>query len=107
MNTLLLGGIGFLLTFAFALLLAVLCAYKENTLLDRVICKVGTITSCIPEFWLSLVLILLFGATWHLLPSSGAYNLGMSHSIASRAVHLILPLSVATQIGRASCRERV
>lgn len=94
LNTLLLGGIGFLLTFAFALLLAVLCAYKENTLLDRVICKVGTITSCIPEFWLSLVLILLFGATWHLLPSSGAYNLGMSHSIASRAVHLILPLSV-------------
>ncbi|MDO4869328.1 MAG: ABC transporter permease [Bacillota bacterium] len=94
LNTLLLGGIGFLLTFAFALLLAVLCAYKENTLLDRVICKVGTITSCIPEFWLSLVLILLFGVTWHLLPSSGAYALGMSGSIASRAVHLILPLTV-------------
>ena len=94
MNTLLLGGIGFVLTFAFALLLAVVCAYKENTLLDRTICKIGTITSCIPEFWLSLVLILLFGVTWHLLPSSGAYALGMSHSIASRISHLILPLSV-------------
>lgn len=94
LNTLLLGGIGFILTFAFALLLAVVCAYKENTLLDRAICKVGTITSCIPEFWLSLVLILLFGVTWHLLPSSGAYDLGMSHSVASRITHLILPLSV-------------
>lgn len=94
LNTLLLGGIGFILTFAFALLLAVVCAYKENTLLDRAICKVGTITSCIPEFWLSLVLILLFGVTWHLLPSSGAYALGMSHSVASRITHLILPLSV-------------
>ena len=94
LNTLLLGGIGFVLTFAFALLIAVVCAYKENTLLDRAICKIGTVTSCIPEFWLSLVLILLFGVMWHILPSSGAYALGMSHSIASRLSHLILPLTV-------------
>ena len=69
-------------------------AYRENTLVDRIICKVGTITSCIPEFWLSLVLILLFAVTWHLLPSSGAYDLGMADSFTSRAVHLILPLTV-------------
>ena len=94
LNTLLLGGLGFIFTFGLALLLAALCAYRENSLLDRAICKVGTITSCIPEFWLSLVLILLFGVTWHLLPSSGAYALGQSASIASRAEHLILPLSV-------------
>lgn len=94
LNTLLLGGLGFVFTFGLALLLAALCAYRENSLLDRAICKVGTITSCIPEFWLSLVLILLFGVTWHLLPSSGAYALGQSASIASRAEHLILPLSV-------------
>ena len=94
LNTLLLGGLGFVFTFGLALLLAALCAYRENSLLDRAICKVGTITSCIPEFWLSLVLILLFGVTWHLLPSSGAYALGQSASIASRAEHLILPLTV-------------
>ena len=94
LNTLLLGGLGFVFTFGLALLLAVLCAYRENSLLDRAICKVGTVTSCIPEFWLSLVLILLFGVTWHLLPSSGAYALGQSASIASRAEHLILPLTV-------------
>lgn len=94
LNTLLLGGLGFLLTFGFALLLAVVCAYRENSLLDRTICRVGTITSCIPEFWLSLMLILLFGVTWHLLPSSGAYALGQSASVASRVQHLILPLTV-------------
>ncbi len=94
LNTLLLGGLGFILTFGFALLLAVCCAYHENSPLDRVICKAGTVTSCIPEFWLSLVLILLFGVTWHLLPSSGAYALGQAGSLASRAEHLILPLSV-------------
>ena len=93
-NTLLLGGLGFVLTFVFALLVAVVCAFRENSLLDRIICKVGTVTSCIPEFWFSLILILLFSVTWHLLPGSGAYDLGMSESFSSRAVHLILPLTV-------------
>lgn len=94
LNTFLLGGIGFILTFALALVLAVLCAYRENSLADRIICRVGTITSCIPEFWLSLVLILLFAVMWHLLPSSGAYAIGKSGDIGSRIAHLILPLIV-------------
>lgn len=59
-NTLVLGGIGFLLIFTLALLLGIFCAWKEDTWLDRIICKVGTITGCIPEFWLSLLLILVF-----------------------------------------------
>ena len=59
-NTLVLGGIGFLLIFTLALLLGILCAWKEDIWLDRIICKVGTITGCIPEFWLSLLLILIF-----------------------------------------------
>ena len=94
LNTLLLGGTGFILTFLFALLIAVLCAFREGSLTDRIICKVGTITSCIPEFWLALVLILLFSVTWHLLPSSGAYALGEAGDLGSRLEHLILPLTV-------------
>ena len=38
-NTLVLGGIGFLLIFTLALLLGILCAWKEDTWLDRIICK--------------------------------------------------------------------
>lgn len=94
LNTLLLGGIGYILTFALALLVAVICAFREGSLPDRIIIKVGTITSCIPEFWLSLVLILIFGVTLHLLPSSGAYAVGQESSIASRLEHMILPLTV-------------
>ena len=61
-NTLLLGGSG---------LRADLCAgaaswesgargTRKNAWIDRAICQIGTVTSCIPEFWLSLVLILIF-----------------------------------------------
>ena len=50
--------------------------------------------SCIPEFWLSLVLILVFSVWLRWLPSSGAYGVGQKHDALSRLRHLILPLSV-------------
>lgn len=93
-NTLILGGIGFVLIFALSMLLGILCAWYEDRPLDRVICKVGTVTSCIPEFWLSLVLILLFSIGLKWLPSSGAYSIGKQDDVADRMRHLILPMTV-------------
>lgn len=95
-NTLLLGGIGFLLIFAGSLLLGVLCAWHEDKWADRILCKLGTISSCIPEFWLLLVLILIFSVTLKILPSSGAYTIGKADDIADRAIHLIMPLTIVT-----------
>lgn len=93
-NTLALGGIGFVLTFLGALGLGLLCAWYEDRWLDKLLCKGGTILSCIPEFWLSLVLILIFAVNLHWLPSSGAYDVGHKHDIANRVVHLILPMVI-------------
>ena len=93
-NTLILGGIGFLLTFGLSLLLGVLCAWHEDRLIDRLICKAGTVTSCIPEFWLSLVLILVFAVHLRLFPSSGAYTIGREGEMGDRIWHLILPMTV-------------
>ena len=93
-NTLLLGGIGFVLIFALALLLGVLCAWFEDRWPDRLLCRVGTLTSCIPEFWFSLMLILIFAVSLRWLPSSGAYTAGGDGGVADRARHLILPLAV-------------
>ncbi len=93
-NTLVLGGIGFVLIFVLALLLGVLCAWYEDSRLDRVICKVGTVLSCIPEFWLSLLLLLIFTVELRWLPGSGAYTVGKSDDILDRIWHLILPVSI-------------
>ena len=93
-NTLILGGIGLLLTFGLSLLLGVLCAWHEDRLIDRLICKAGTVTSCIPEFWLSLVLILVFAVHLRLFPSSGAYTIGREGEMGDRIWHLILPMTV-------------
>lgn len=93
-NTLLLGGVGFVLIFVLALLLGIWCAWNEERLIDRAICKIGTVTSCIPEFWLSLVLILLFAVELKVLPSSGAYTIGKENDLGDRILHLILPMTV-------------
>lgn len=90
-NTLLLGGIGFVLIFCLALLLGILCARHEGKLPDRVICGIGTVSSCIPEFWLSLLLVLIFAVNLKWLPSSGSYTAGGPGQWQDRARHLILP----------------
>ena len=91
--TLRLGGVGFVLLFVLSLGVGVLCARRENSLFDRILCRVGTVMSCVPEFWLSLVLILLFAVELRWLPSSGAYSIG-GGGLADRAVHLVLPVTV-------------
>lgn len=93
-NTLILGGVGFMLTFLGALCLGIFCAWQEEKWPDKLLCKLGTVLSCIPEFWLSLVLILVFCVTWRLLPSSGAYDIGKKGDVLNRMRHLILPLTV-------------
>ncbi|MBQ8087882.1 MAG: ABC transporter permease [Clostridia bacterium] len=93
-NTLLLGVPGFVLTFALALLLGLVCAWREDGWLDRILSRLGTVLSCVPEFWLSLVLILCFSVLWRLLPSSGAYTIGLENDLGDRLRHLILPMSV-------------
>lgn len=93
-NTLILGGIGFVLTFLGALGLGVLCAWHEDKWPDRLLCKGGTMLSCIPEFWLALVLILVFSVLLHVFPSSGAYCVGRKNDYLDRLHHLVLPMII-------------
>lgn len=93
-NTLLLGGLGFAFIFVLSLILGLFCARHEDRAADRVVCAIGTVTSCIPEFWLALLLILVFSVWLKWLPSSGAYSVGKENNLTDRAVHLILPLIV-------------
>ena len=93
-NTLILGGIGFVLTFSGALGLGVLCAWHEDKWPDRLLCKGGTMLSCIPEFWLALVLILVFSVLLHVFPSSGAYCVGRKNDYLDRLHHLVLPMII-------------
>ncbi|UWP58260.1 ABC transporter permease [Ruminococcus gauvreauii] len=93
-NTLILGAAGYILVFLLSVLLAVVCARFEDSWLDRLICKIGTIMYYIPPFWFGVVLIMIFSIGLGWLPSSGAYDPGMEDSIGNRISHMILPLIV-------------
>ena len=93
-NTLILGGVAYLLVFALAILLAVICTLHEDSLIDKIICKIGTILYYIPPFWLGVVLVLVFSVNLKIFPSSGAYDPGMQSNIFNRINHMILPLIV-------------
>ena len=79
-NTLILGGVSYVLTFGLAILLGLFCALREDSLLDRIICKVGVISGSVPSFFLALLLILVFAVNLKLLPVSGAYSYGSGGS---------------------------
>ena len=51
--------------------LGVISAVKEHTLLDSSLSVISLLIAAIPSFWMSIMMILLFSATLHLLPSSG------------------------------------
>lgn len=93
-NTIILGLIAYILTFILCTLLGIFCALNEGNIFDRIVCTLGNIINSIPTFWVALVLILIFSINLGILPSSGAYEIGMEQSIASRIKHLILPLIV-------------
>ena len=93
-NTLLLGGSAYILTFLLSTLLGIFCARHEGTFIDTIVCKIGTVTSLIPTFFVALICILLFAVKLKILPSGGAYDTGKSGDIISRITHLILPVFV-------------
>lgn len=93
-NTLILGGVAYILVFALAIILALFCAMNEDMWIDRIICKVGTAAYYIPAFWLGVVLVLIFSVNLGWLPSSGAYDIGKSSDLLNRIQHMILPLTV-------------
>ena len=88
-NTLLLAGVSFVLIFVLGLLLAVFCTKHEGRRIDRIICKVGVATNSVPEFFMALIVILIFAVNLGLLPLSGAQDLGGGGVIK----HLILPVT--------------
>ena len=89
-NTLLLGGVSLAVIAVLAAALALACARFAGRTADRVVCRLGTLTGCVPEFWLALVLIVVFSVRLRLLPSGGAYTIG-GGGAADRLRHLVLP----------------
>ncbi|HWV24922.1 MAG TPA: ABC transporter permease [Thermomicrobiales bacterium] len=82
----------------------VIAAYRANTLTDGVAMLTALLGLCIPSFWLSLLLILLFSIKLHWLPVSGYVS--PFTSISEWFSHIIMP-SLALGAGLAASISRM
>lgn len=89
--TLLLMGCALALALVVALPLGLIAGYKRNTWVDHLISGVSYVGMSIPTFWFGMLLIILFSATLHWLPSSGMHTVG-AESAWDTFRHLIMPV---------------
>jgi peptide/nickel transport system permease protein len=98
-NTAYLMSVTLIIVAIIAIPVGVISAVKQYSIFDIVVTTLSFMGQAIPEFWLGLILLLIF-YVWlknpftgqSLLPPGGMYTLGAKFSIGDWAKHLILPV---------------
>lgn len=90
--TLILAGASMLVSILIAIPLGIISAIKKGTVLDVFATGISVLGKAIPNFWLGIMLILIFSVTFQLFPVSGSGSIS----------HLILP---AITLGAAMSAE--
>jgi peptide/nickel transport system permease protein len=101
-NTMILMGTSLLLAAAVAIPLGILSAQKPYTPLDYAVTTGSFLGIATPDFWLALMLIMLFSVQLGWTPVGGMSTLGADFSLLDRLHHLILPSIVLATAAMAS-----
>jgi len=102
-NTVTLMVITLLVAILVAIPIGIISAVKQYSAFDISVTTLSFAGQAIPDFWLGLILLLIFYA-WlknpftgeSLLPSGGIYSIGRPFSLGDRLIHLILPVATGT-----------
>ena len=95
---------GMLVACLIALPLGIFAALRQGTWLDPLIIGFSQLGAAIPSFWLGLMLILLFGVEWGLLPTGGFVP--WERSVMGALRSLALP-TLALGLGQAAVITRM
>lgn len=103
-NTLLLAFSSMLLALLVAIPIGIISATKRNSLFDYGSLSIAMFGVSMPSFWLGLMLMLLFGLRWRLLP---VYGMGeLKDGVWDVISHLIMP-SITLGAGMAALLVRL
>lgn len=104
-NTIYLMSITMLVALVIAIPIGVISAIKQYSIFDISVTTFAFAGQALPEFWLGLILIIIFYSVLKnpltggsLLPAGGIYTIGAPFSIGDYASHLILPV-IAGSLG--------
>lgn len=92
--TLLLTGLSLLIGFSIAIVIGILSATKQYSILDYTAISGSFLGISIPNFFLGLGLVYIFSVKLKWLPSSGMINIGSGGDLMDRVRHLVLPVTV-------------
>ena len=90
-STILLMGVSLLVSLALAIPLGLIAGYKKNTWADNLISSFAYFGMSIPSFYFGMLMIILFTATQHWLPSSGMHSVGVDTPLDTLQ-HMIMPV---------------
>ena len=100
-NTIYLMGTTLIVVAIVAIPVGILSAIKQYSVFDLTVTGLSFMGQAIPDFWLGLILILVFYVALDnpitgksLLPGGGMSTIGSEYSLVDRIKHLILPVSM-------------
>ncbi|MBN1179827.1 MAG: ABC transporter permease [Anaerolineae bacterium] len=97
-NTMLLMGVGFIVTLVIAIPIGIISALKQYSLLDNIITTLAFAGQSLPVFWFGLLLIIVFHVKLGWLPGAGMMTLGAEFSLIDRVKHLVLPVTMISLV---------
>ena len=107
-RTLLLVGIALTLSFALGIIVAVLQSERPGGARDRWLGRVLLVLYSVPDFWLALMVLILFAYRLPILPPSGIIEPVMhdymtpAERLLDRLRHLVLPVGTLTLLATAA-----
>ncbi len=100
-DTILLMGSSLLVSLVISIPLGLIAGYKKNTWVDNLISGFAYFGMSIPNFYFGMLMIILFSATLHWLPSSGMHTVGVN-TPWDTFLHMIMPVMTMALASMAS-----
>ena len=107
-RTVLLVGLAFVLSFALGIVVAVLQTERPGGHRDRWLGRILLLLYSVPDFWLALVVLLIFAYRLPIFPPSGIVDpvlhdyMSSSGRLLDRLRHLVLPVTTLTLLATAA-----
>lgn len=88
-----------LVSLLIAIILGVIAAQKQNTIIDTLLSSISLFGWAMPLFWLALLMMLTFGLQLNWFPTSGYSTIGQPFSIFDHLGYLVLPVTTMVVSG--------